>query len=108
MTPRERAHRGDQRPLFVQVAEIRTERRLVAPLREYEVCHICGEGPGVAVCRDCLEAAIDTRLEEMIDSGRLDHLVQRLLDRRLARASIPAIEPEDHSLVDQVSGDIRD
>ena len=80
----------------------------MAPLREYEVCHICGEGQGVAVCKDCLEAAIDTRIEEMIDSGRFDHLVQRLLDRRLARASIPAIEPEDHSLVDQVSGDIRD
>ena len=79
----------------------------VQALREYEVCSICGEEPGAAIGHRCLEAAIDARLEEMIKRGDLDAAVQRVLRRLLARGSVPPIA-EDHSLVDQVSGDIRD
>lgn len=55
----------------------------------------------------CLEAAIETAVEKMIDAGKLDSIMQRILDRRLARASIPS-SADDHELVDEYTGDITD
>ena len=52
-------------------------------------------------------ASTELDVDELISQGRLDAILQRVLDRRLARASVPP-EHEDHELVDEVSGIIRD
>lgn len=54
-----------------------------------------------------VEAVLQESIGKLIDQGRLDAVMQRVLDRRLARASVPP-EHEDHELVDEVSGIIRD
>lgn len=54
-----------------------------------------------------VEAVLQESIGKLIDQGRLDAVMQRVLDRLLARASVPP-EHEDHELVDEVSGIIRD
>lgn len=102
-TPRERAHRGEQRPLFVPDAGTSKDLRDFRPLAG-RTCAICdGREPAIEIGERCIEAMIETKieteLERMIDEGRLDDRLAKVLGRRLARASLPAME-EDHDLVD--------
>jgi hypothetical protein len=54
-----------------------------------------------------VDAVLLDALGRLIEQGALDGILKRVLDRRLARASVPP-EHEDHELVDEVSGIIRD
>lgn len=104
---------------FVPASELPAVKEKVLPRREDRrfVCEMCGRDAG-PVCDQCVEDLIETKaerivnavlidaLDKLIDQGKLDGILQRVLDRRLARASITAAE--DHELVDEVSGIIRD
>ena len=104
---------------FVPASELPTVRDKVLPRREDRrfVCEMCGRDAGL-LCDQCMDDLIETKAErivravllesigKLIDQGKLDAVLQRVLDRRLARASITA--EEDHELVDEVSGIIRD
>lgn len=95
-----------QSRLFVPASELQPRAR---PLRKEDgLCDMCGgREAAMSIGSACLEAAIETAIEKMVDAGRLDAIMQRVLDRRLARASIPP-STDDHELVDEYSGEIRD
>lgn len=73
------------------------------------VCEMCGRDAS-ALCEPCLKDLVETMvesvLERMIDQGKLDAVLVRVLDRRAARGGVD--QAVDHSLIDEVSGEIRD
>ncbi|MCE5255133.1 MAG: hypothetical protein LLG45_13185 [Actinomycetia bacterium] len=93
-----------QSQLFVPANEIKTK---IYPKREQDgLCDLCGgREVAMSIGSRCLEATIETVIERMIDDGRLDGALQRVLQRRATGSDVPQV---DHSLVDEVSGEIRD
>ncbi|NLT36740.1 MAG: hypothetical protein GXX95_01080 [Methanomassiliicoccus sp.] len=104
---------------FVPASELPAMKDRDLPRKEDRrfVCEMCGRDAG-PLCDQCLEDLIETKAERiveavlqesisrLIDQGRLDAVMQRILDRRLARASITTAD--EHELVDEASGIIRD
>ncbi len=105
---------------FLPASELPAVKGKVLPRREDRrfACEMCGRDAG-PLCDQCLEdlreikaerileAVLLQAMDELVRQGRLDAVLRRVLDRRLARASVPP-ENEDHELVDEVSGIIRD
>lgn len=104
---------------FVPASELPTAKEKILPSREdrRSECDMYGRDSGLLYAM-CLEGLIETKgeriveavlldaLGKLIDNGLLDAVMQRVLDRRLARASITVAE--DHELVDEMSGIILD
>lgn len=74
------------------------------------MCSMCG-GDLSPLCDSCLKELVGTMvesvLEQLVDQGKLDPVLQHAIEQRLARISVPSMD-SDHSLVDVVSGEIRD
>ncbi len=97
-----------QTGLFTRASELKNAPRFHR-MEALETCDMCdGREPAVSIGSRCLEATIETVFERMVDQGRFDDHLQKVLDRRLARASIPLPTADDHALIDEVSGNIRD
>lgn len=102
LTPRERAHRGEQRPLFVPDAGTSKDLRDFKPLGAGRKCHMC-DGRELAmepIGEECLRLLVQEEIGRMAREGELDEVMQRVLDRRLARGGIPPEDAGDHEIVD--------
>lgn len=99
VSPRERAHRGEQQPLF------RTEQRgdsnfktqgrerespRPSPHQQEGLCVDCGD-PAVSLCDTCLEARIGVVVERLARTGQLARYMAEGMGRT---------EEQDHELVD--------
>lgn len=99
ISPRERAHAGEQQKFFMPIAEIKREAR--ARHTEQEgTCVECGD-PAMCLCEICLGALVGRIIERLARTGQLERYMAEARDR------VPPDEV-DHSLRDAVSGEIRD
>ena len=70
-------------------------------------CGMCGEHVADKLCSQCLYDSIETKVVDLVESGKLDTYLESrmeaILTRRVAHGSVPSMEQEDHSLVDDIS-----
>jgi hypothetical protein len=67
---------------FTSGAELAKAKNVPLPRKEQDgLCDICGKERAVSIGDACIEAMIETRIETMLEQGKLDPYIEKILER---------------------------